>query len=163
MGRIRHLMLFLTSSLVIIPPLISNQVADYSWSQEMVKNMYRENSPIQNAFTRQSHLTIPSNINWIRSTQPAKRRNQIPDFLDPLEKKCDRKIVFPPLPSIDLKIPYLDVLPAQQVLVTYTCCVTIWEATISEMLWQRKCIPQKPVTFVYMILGNTESLTVSPS
>ena len=155
--------LFVATSLVIIPPLVANEDTRYSWSKEVINKMPGHNAPIQNGFDRQLHWAIPLNINWMRSTQPRKKSNQIPMFLHPVEKQCNKKILFPPLSSIDLPPPYLDVLPAQQVLVTYTCCVRLWRAMANGRLYVRKCVPQKPVTFSFMILGNVGSLIVSSS
>ena len=163
MEGIWHLLLCLTTSLVTIPPLIASQDVDYSWSKEVIKNTAGQNSSIQTAFDKKSHLTIPLNINLMRPTQLRKKRNQIPESLNSKERHCNRKIVFPPLPSIDLKIPYSKVVPAQQLLVTYACCVRVWKVTNDHMLFQRKCIPQKPVTFLYMMLGKLKSPIVSPS
>ena len=156
--------LFLTTSLVIIPRLISNQVTGYSWSKEIPNNIPGQHSPIQNALKGPSHLTIPLNINWMRSTQLRKKRNQIPESLDSKDKHCNRKIVYPPLnPSIDQKIPYLDNLPGKLLIVTYSCCIRVWKVTNDHMLFQRKCIPQKPVTSLYMDLGNLKSPIVLPA
>ena len=155
--------LFLATSLVIIPPLIANEDTSQSWSTEVIKNMPEQNTPIQNGFARQPRWASPLNMIWMLRTQPRRKSNQVPAFLHPLEKQCNKKILYPPVPTTDLKIPYLDVLPAQQVLVTYTCCERLWDVMPNGKLLLRKCRPQKPVTFSFMILGNVGSLIASHS
>ena len=150
MSFIRHFPLFLTTSLVITTPLITNENTNYSCSNERIKNRLEQNAPMQIDIGRQSNWAIPLNINRMRPIQPRKKFNLNLALLHPRKNQCNKKILFLPVPPRYLKFPVVEVLPNQQV-------------CLSGRLLQKKCMPRNPVAFSFMVRGNVGSLIVSSS
>ena len=161
MGFSRYLQILLAVSLVTarfppltfypLPSLIAHERTNYSCSMEVIKNKPMQNTPIQSVFPGNILWDRYLNINRMLPNQPGKEDKQTLAFLYSRENKCNKTVLFLPVPPLDLAFPTVEVLPNRQV------CA-------NRRLLKNKCMPNDPVAFpMLMRLGNVGSLIISSS